>query len=148
MENIEKMSIDDKIEYWHTHETGNSLREFLGMTEQEYLDFCLPTQAIENIKKAIKHFECVKSDAKAVLDSGFGKNPNESNIVYKNRKLYAELAINALKKEMPKNVNISLKGTTCWNTKCHCPICHKDLFDSQKYCSNCGQLIDWGGANG
>ena len=38
--NIEKMSIDDKIEYWHTHETGNSLREFLGMTEQEYFDFC------------------------------------------------------------------------------------------------------------
>lgn len=41
---IEKMDIDDKIEYWHTHETGNSLREFLGMTEQEYLNFCLPKQ--------------------------------------------------------------------------------------------------------
>ena len=40
MENIENMSIDDKIEYWHTHETGNGLREFLGMTEQEYIDFC------------------------------------------------------------------------------------------------------------
>ena len=37
-----EMSIDDKIEYWHTHDTGNSLREFLGMTEQEYLEFCLP----------------------------------------------------------------------------------------------------------
>ena len=47
MENIEKMSIDVKIEYWHTHETGNSLREFLGMTEQEYLEFCLPKQAIK-----------------------------------------------------------------------------------------------------
>lgn len=41
-----QMSIDDKIEYWHTHETGNSLREFLGMTEQEYLNFCLPKQEI------------------------------------------------------------------------------------------------------
>ena len=98
---------------------------------------------ILELAKAIKHFECVKNDAKAVLDSGFGKNPNESNIVYKNRKLYAELAVNALKKEMPTKVNISLKGTTGWNTKCHCPICHKDLFDSQKYCSHCGQLIDW-----
>lgn len=48
MENIEKMSIDDKIEYWHTHETGNSLIEFLGMTEQEYLEFCLPKQAIKD----------------------------------------------------------------------------------------------------
>ena len=47
MENIEKMSIDDKIEYWHTHETGNSLREFLRMTEQEYIDFCLPKQEIK-----------------------------------------------------------------------------------------------------
>ena len=48
MKNIEKMSIDDKIEYWHTHETGNSLIEFLGMTEQEYFDFCLPKQAIKD----------------------------------------------------------------------------------------------------
>ena len=47
MENIEKMSIDDKIEYWHTHDTGNSLREFLGMSEQEYLDFCLPKPSIK-----------------------------------------------------------------------------------------------------
>ena len=48
MKNIEKMSIDDKIEYWHTHETENSLREFLGMTKQEYLEFCLPKQAIKD----------------------------------------------------------------------------------------------------
>ena len=48
MKNIEKMSIDDKIEYWHTHETGNSLREFLGMTKQEYLEFCMPKQAIKD----------------------------------------------------------------------------------------------------
>lgn len=30
------MNVDDKIEYWHTHETGNSLREFLGMSKEEY----------------------------------------------------------------------------------------------------------------
>lgn len=29
-------SIDDYIEYWHTHETGNDLHEFLGMTPYEY----------------------------------------------------------------------------------------------------------------
>ena len=39
--NLEDLTYDDKIEYWHTHETGNSLREFLGMTEEEYLDFVL-----------------------------------------------------------------------------------------------------------
>lgn len=36
-----EMTIDEKIEYWHTHDTGNSLREFLGMTEEEYLNFAL-----------------------------------------------------------------------------------------------------------
>lgn len=28
--------IDDYIEYWHTHNTNNSLKEFLGLTQQEY----------------------------------------------------------------------------------------------------------------
>jgi hypothetical protein len=50
----------------------------------------------------------------------------------------------ALRKQIPQKVKISLKGTTDWNTKCHCPACCKDLFDGQRYCSNCGQLMDWG----
>lgn len=29
-------NLDEYIEYWHTHETGNELREFLGMTAEEY----------------------------------------------------------------------------------------------------------------
>ena len=32
-----------------------------------------------------------------------------------------DIAISALEKQIPKKVNISLKGTTGWNTKCHCP---------------------------
>ena len=28
--------LDDYIEYWHTHETGNTLQEFLGLTDYEY----------------------------------------------------------------------------------------------------------------
>ena len=39
--NVEHLTIDEKIEYWHTHETENNLREFLGMTEKEYLSFVL-----------------------------------------------------------------------------------------------------------
>lgn len=54
----------------------------------------------ETIKKAIRHFECVKNDAVVVLDSGFGTRPGESNIVYRNRKMYAELAIQALEKQI------------------------------------------------
>lgn len=28
--------IDDNVEFWHTHDTENSLREFLGMTKEEF----------------------------------------------------------------------------------------------------------------
>ena len=34
--------LDDYIEKWHTEETGNeSLREYLGMTEEQYTDVLL-----------------------------------------------------------------------------------------------------------
>ena len=52
------------------------------------------------------------------------------------------LALNALDKQIPKKVNISLKGTTDWNTKCHCPNCHS-MVSHGKYCSNCGQALDF-----
>lgn len=53
-----------------------------------------------------------------------------------------DLAISALEKQIPKKVNISLKGTTDWNTKCRCPNCHS-MVSHGKYCSNCGQALDW-----
>ena len=53
-----------------------------------------------------------------------------------------EIAISALEKQIPKKVNISLKGTTGWNTKCHCPHCHS-MVSHGKYCSNCGQALKW-----
>lgn len=119
---------------------------------------------MENIEKAIKHFECVRNDAIVVLDSGFGTKPNESNIVYKNRKLYAELAINSLEKEIPKKPIIKYGDDTITHNlgrlMCfHCPNCgkyivalyetdvengggiHKDL----KGCSTCLQAIDFTG---
>ena len=51
-------------------------------------------------------------------------------------------AISALEKQIPKKVNISLKGTTGWNTKCHCPNCHS-MVSHGKYCANCGQALDF-----
>ena len=33
---VDAEKIDDYIEYWHTHETGNELHEFLGMTWEQY----------------------------------------------------------------------------------------------------------------
>ena len=53
-----------------------------------------------------------------------------------------ETAISALENQIPKKVNISLKGTTDWNTKCHCPNCHS-MVSHGKYCSNCGQALDF-----
>ena len=53
-----------------------------------------------------------------------------------------DTAISALEKQIPKKVNISLKGTTDWNTKCHCPNCHS-MVSHGKYCSNCGQAVDF-----
>ena len=53
-----------------------------------------------------------------------------------------DIAISALEKQIPKKANISLKGTTDWNTKCHCPNCHS-MVSHGKYCSNCGQALDF-----
>lgn len=55
---------------------------------------------------------------------------------------YCQDALNALEKQIPKKVNISLKGTTDWNTKCHCPNC-RALISNGKYCYECGQALDW-----
>lgn len=52
--------------------------------------------------------------------------------------------IKALDKQIPKKANVSIKGTTDFNTSAHCPTCHKMLIGSvPKYCSNCGQALDW-----
>lgn len=34
--NATLLDLDDYVEFWHTHETGNTLKEFLGMTDYEY----------------------------------------------------------------------------------------------------------------
>ena len=97
---------------------------------------------MENIKKAIKHFECVKSDAVAVLDSGFGTKPNESDITYKNRKLYAELAISALEKQIPKKPIIK-KSVKVSAFMLRCPNCELVLQSDSPCCRYCGQSLDW-----
>ena len=53
-----------------------------------------------------------------------------------------KIIVSALEKQIPKKPNISLKGTTGWNTKCHCPIC-RAFVSNGKYCSECGQALDW-----
>lgn len=57
---------------------------------------------------------------------------------------YIDRTENERIERLPKKAKISIHGTTDWNTRCRCPVCDKDLFDGQKYCSECGQKIDWG----
>ena len=35
--NVSPEDIDDYVDYWHTHETNCTLREFLGLTANEYV---------------------------------------------------------------------------------------------------------------
>ena len=94
----------------------------------------------EAINKAMRHFECMKNDAVVVLDSGFGTHPGESDLVYRNRKMYAELAINALEKQIPKKPEME-KYTKI--ELYFCPICWFEVTDC-KYCPHCGQKIELG----
>ena len=50
--------------------------------------------------------------------------------------------IAAIEKQIPKKPNITLRGTTGWNTEAYCPVC-KTMVHSN-YCSGCGQAIKWG----
>lgn len=47
--------LDNYIEYWHSHETGNTLQEFLGMTDYEYEQWLYAADAIVNIIQCRRH---------------------------------------------------------------------------------------------
>ena len=91
-----------------------------------------------NILKAIKF---AKSEIKS-LELAPKINGCEMTEWWKEQIEIWKTAISALEKQIPKKVNISLKGTTGWNTKCHCPNCHS-MVSHGKYCSNCGQALDF-----
>lgn len=104
----------------------------------------------EAIKKAIRYFECMKNDAVVVLDSGFGTHPGESDLVYRNRKMYAELAIQALEKQIPKKPTPieyekymdTVKNALFLKGSYWCPNCNH-VVKCGTYCSDCGQKLDW-----
>ena len=91
-----------------------------------------------NILKAIKF---AKSEIKS-LELAPKINGCEMTEWWKEQIEIWKTAISALEKQIPKKVNISLKGTTDWNTKCHGPNCHS-MVSHGKYCSNCGQALDF-----
>lgn len=96
-----------------------------------------------DIEKAIKHFKNMRDDAVVVLDSGFGNKKGENNSLYKRRKLYAELAISALEKQIPKK---PLNKTSEYNGDYgKCPYCGRTVsdYDNLRVCTGCGQALDW-----
>lgn len=106
-------------------------------------------QEIKQIQRAIKHYKNIRDGAIAVLDTGFGTHKGENDIVYRNRKLYAELAISALEKQVPEKANIWGDGYSDGELvydMYDCPNCGKSYeLDYQEYlcCPSCGQAIDW-----
>lgn len=58
-------------------------------------------------EEAIELFEKQLTAARVVLDSGFGSNPGENDILYRRRKEMAEIALSAL---TPPNEPLTLEG--------------------------------------
>lgn len=93
----------------------------------------------KKLEKAIRHFECMRDNNIVVLNSGFGTKKGEHNSLYKNRKMYAELAIEALEKQIPKKIEEH-------NKTCKCRVFdYMDYECTQRvpYCCVCGQKILW-----
>ena len=97
------------------------------------------------LEKAIRYFKNMRDDNKVVLDSGFGMKKGENNLLYKNRKKYAELAIEALEKQMGKKPKkIEVEGYRYTDTY-RCPTCEGNFSGTgiADYCYHCGQKLDW-----
>lgn len=95
---------------------------------------------IEQLKKAIKHYECERDGAIVVLDSGFGSRPGESDLLYRKRKERAQIAIDAIEKQIPK---APLPEERYYGNG-KCPRCAAVFLDkSTHYCGNCGQALEW-----
>ena len=55
-----------------------------------------------------------------------------------------ECAINALEKQIPKKLKVEVDNRHgVRNLYYFCPSCNSFRMESKKYCSNCGQALDW-----
>ena len=99
------------------------------------------------LEKAIRYFKNMRDDNKVVLDSGFGKKKGENNVLYKNRKKYAELAIDSLEKQIAKKPKkTGIEGYRYVDAYI-CPTCKGNFSGTRiaDYCYHCGQKLDWSG---
>lgn len=79
-------------------------------------------------EEAITLFEKQLTAAQVVLDSGFGSNPGENDILYRRRKEMAEIALSALRSVSREQVEKVWRGGTdigiiVWTGLHHTALC-------------------------
>lgn len=93
---------------------------------------------MNEIEKAIRHFENMRNENIVVLNTGFGDKPNEHNTLYANRKLYADLAIQALQEKQERD---KMRCENCkyqknvmgqFNVCDECSIKYQSFFESKE----------------
>lgn len=108
-------------------------------------------------EEAIERFEKQLTAAQAVLDSGFGTNLGESDLLYRRRKEMAEIALSALRPITREQVEKVFPGCLACKDgvlKLHIPaframaICNQHMdheaFDIElngRFCLNCGRPL-------
>lgn len=108
-------------------------------------------------EEAIVRFEKQLTAAQAVLDSGFGTNLGESDLLYRRRKEMAEIALSALRPITREQVEKVFPGCLACKDgvlKLHIPaframaICNQHMdheaFDIElngRFCLNCGRPL-------
>lgn len=110
--------INSYVEYWHTHETGNSLQEFLGLTDFEYAQYVKSSDTILKDILRCRQTNISYEDYVSVSDS-------EKNSNYKTD-------YNAKVRAVNKH---SYDGITIY-----CPNCNTQIlieFDTAR-CTKCG----------
>lgn len=95
-------------------------------------------------EEAIERFEKQLTAAQVVLDSGFGTNLGESDLLYRRRKEMAEIALSALRPITREQVEKVWRGE--WKTVAdmgftriyECSVCHTRKSDYSSFCPVCG----------
>lgn len=94
-------------------------------------------------EEAITLFEKQLTAARVVLDSGFGSNPGENDILYRRRKEMAEIALSALRSVSREQVEKVRHGRWIKHEGYdECRECHAKSIFGYNYCHNCGARMD------
>lgn len=105
-----------------------------------------------NIEKAIKVLSRPKRVSDGIKYTSITTLACGSNLVEVSAESAIETALQALKKQMPMKFVSNSDDEQGYQLcpQCHNIICSNDddnYFSVDKYCSECGQALDWGDTN-